>query len=86
MKKALLIAAIAAGLSIPLYAHTTQFYYVLVAVILGIFVAMRRTRLTVYDFLTLFIILIPFHNFRLGTANAFLRLTELAFVPQLAPT
>ena len=81
MARILLIFALIAGAAIPLFDQNRQFYYVFAFAVLAILVAGRRHRITVHDLLALFIILIPFQHFRLGTENLFLRLTELAFIP-----
>lgn len=82
MKKILVAVSLAAGALIPLFTYTGQFYFISTAAVLGIFfILIRRTNITIYDFLTLFVVFIPFHDFRLGTQTVFLRLTELAFIP-----
>ncbi|MFC1667402.1 O-antigen ligase family protein [Candidatus Omnitrophota bacterium] len=84
MKKILplVLFSLAIGLAIPFLAGYKQFYYFLAVLFFGVlFFITRKKEVTVYDFLILFIIFIPFHHFRLGTGKFFVRLTELPFIP-----
>ena len=42
---------------------------------------LKRGRITVYDWLILFFISIPFHDFRIMFGSFYLRLTEVFFIP-----
>jgi len=77
-----ILFSLAIGLSIPFLATYRNFYFALTALFLGLlFFIVKRKKPTIYDFLILLIIFIPFHQFRLGAGGYFLRLTELPFIP-----
>lgn len=82
MKKIILIFSIAAGVLIPLFSQTKEFYYLSVLAVSGIiFLLLKYRTLTLIDVLILFLITIPFHTFRLGGTEQFIRLSEIAFIP-----
>jgi O-antigen ligase len=80
--KKLLLAALAIGIAIPLFAHIKQFYYVSVlALALFLIVTFKKGPFTIVDALLLLVVTIPVHTFRFGTEETFIRLSEIAFVP-----
>ena len=81
MKKFFVFALIA-GLLIPLFAQTREFYYLCVLVVFFLlFLAVKRKPLTLIDMLILMILTIPLHTFRFGGEEEFIRLSEIAFIP-----
>jgi len=82
MKKILIITALILGCLVPLLARTKEFYYILALLISAfIFLGFKRNNFSVVDLLIIFIITIPMHTFRFGSENAFIRLSEIAFIP-----
>lgn len=85
MKKLLIIAAIVAGILIPIFAQVREFYYLSILIVAAlIFFSLKKRPLTLTDLLILFLITIPLHTFRFGGKEDFIRLSEIAFVPLCA--
>ncbi len=74
------------GLGIPyVYGQFPKaFVYILVVLVLTVLALMiKKGRITVFDWLIIFMGLIPLHSLKVGTSTVFLRLTEIAFIPLL---
>jgi O-antigen ligase len=81
MKK-FLLAALAISILIPVFAQMREFYYLSVLFASALlFFAFKKKPLTLIDLLALFLITIPFHTFRFGGKEQFIRLSEIAFFP-----
>jgi O-antigen ligase len=79
-----LLIALAVGSIAPFLTGSLQFFFALVAVFLAVILfSLRKGKITTYDCIMLFICLIPFHHFRIGGEDTFIRLTELAAIPLL---
>lgn len=81
MKKIALLAAIAIGISIPLYVHVAQYYFFLSALLIAcLYFGLRRRAITMFDMIVLFAVFIPLQRFRIGPQSLFLRPTELPVI------
>ena len=72
------------GLLIPyVYGQFPKaFIYVLVVLVLTVMALLiKKGRITVFDWLIIYMGLIPLHSLKVGTASVFLRLTEISFIP-----
>ena len=75
-----------AGGILPYLFESFSIKVVLVIGALVLFVSLfiiKKGKITIYDWLILYFIGIPFHNFRIMFGSFFLRLTELFFIPFL---
>jgi len=78
----IILVSILIGILIACLAYYRQFYYVLFLLIAAMLTfALKRGKVTVYDWLFLFILTMPVHSLRLGGQVHFVRLTEIIFMP-----
>ena len=81
MKK-LLLVALCIGILIPVFAQMREFYYLSILLACALlFFAFKKEPVTLIDLLAIFLITIPFHTFRFGGKEQFIRLSEIAFFP-----
>ncbi len=80
----LVLFSLILGGTIPyLYAtYPKEFLYLFIVFVITIIILLiKRGGVTIYDCLIIYMALIPFHTFRVGSERYFLRLTEVAFIP-----
>ncbi len=79
------IFAVVAGIAITFFSQVREFYYLAVlCLIAGVFFSFKKKGVGLTDLLILFITTIPFHTFRFGSQEQFIRLSEIAFIPLVA--